>query len=372
MGTFSKFIVTFSLLCALAAGGAVAWLWMTGQQQQMQQQLAQQSTDNTLKDQRRQIAELVSQLSQLNSQDSARGVKLGKIGKSGAIMQGRVATLENQITELTGAHRVDWTLKEAEHFVIVAERRLSLLNDINGALALLGEADKLVKDMQEPTVRKLREALTQDLMALREASSKNVDSEGLFARIEILMTKVKELEKAALTFRSGEDALVAGQAVVATGVTTGVSETESGLSRFVTKLIGFAESMVRIRINDETTIKPMLLADQQVYLRQNIYVLLEQAQLSLLRTDYIGFKLSLQQASKRITQYLRTDTDEAVFVLAELDTLANTPMNLAIPSIEGSVRALQVFREYWQQEKVERQLQKVQLKTLAPEIQKAQ
>ncbi len=105
----------------------------------------------------------------------------------------------------------------------------------------------------------------------------------------------------------------------------------------------------------------MLLADQQEYLQQNIFVLLEQAQLSLLRTDYVGFKVSLKQARKRIEQYLRTDTPEAEFVLAELQSLADIPMVTAVPSIESSVTALQVFRDYWQQEKIERQLQKNQL-----------
>ena len=138
-------------------------------------------------------------------------------------------------------------------------------------------------------------------------------------------------------------------------------EESGGWNRFVGRLGGFVESLVRVRVNDETTIKPLLLADQQEYLQQNIFVLLEQAQLSLLRTDYVGFKVSLKQARKRIAQYLRTDTPEAKFVLAELQSLADTPMVTVVPSIEKSVTALQVFRDYWQQEKIERQLQKNQL-----------
>jgi len=356
MSTLSKLVVTLSLLCALGAGGAVAWLWVADQQQQMQQQLAQQNIENTLKDQNRQITALTTQLTQLSASNTKRQNLLGGVTKSTSMLQGRLASVESQMTELTGAHRVDWMLKEAEHFVVVAERRLSLLSDINGSLALLTEADNLVREMQEPSTRKLREALTKDLMGLREASSKHVDSEGIFTRIELLMGKILGLEKAALTFRAGEEALVS------TGVVeTTVDEERSGWNRFVGRLAGFVESLVRVRVNDETTIKPMLLADQQEYLQQNIFVLLEQAQLSLLRTDYVGFKVSLKQARKRIEQYLRTDTPEAEFVLAELQSLADIPMVTAVPSIESSVTALQVFRDYWQQEKIERQLQKNQL-----------
>lgn len=359
MGTFSKLVITLSLLCALAAGGAVAWLWFADQQNQMQQQLALQTLDNTLQDQRRQISALTTQLNQLNSEGSKQIGALAGLRQSGALLQGRMSSVENQITELTGAHRVDWMLKEAEHFVVVSERRLSLLNDIDGALALLIEADKLVRDMREPSTRKLREALAKDLMALREAAINHVDSEGIFSRIEVLMTKVEGLEKAALTFKAGEEALV----VMDSASSEYPVEDKGPLGRFMGKIEEFVGSLVRVRMNDETTIKPLLSADQQAYLRQNIFVLLEQAQLSLLRTDYSGFKISLDQAKKRIEQYLRTDTQEARFVLAELSELAATPMVTTVPSIEASVRALQVFRDYWQQEKTERQLQKNQLLT---------
>ena len=360
MSTFSKLVVTLSLLCALGAGGAVAWLWITEQQQQLQQQLAQQNIDNTLQEQRRQITALTVQLKQLSAGDTKHQKLLGGVTKSTAMLQGRLASVESQMTELTGAHRVDWMLKEAEHFVIVAERRLSLLNDINGSLALLTEADNLVKDMQEPATRTLREALAKDLMALREASSKHVDSEGIFTRIELLMSKIEGLEKAALIFKADEEALVTDARVEIATI-----EESGGWSRFVGRLVGFVESLVRVRVNDETTIKPMLLADQQEYLQQNIFVLLEQAQLSLLRTDYVGFNVSLKQASNRIEQYLRTDTPEAQFVLAELKALTDIPMVTVVPSIEKSVTALQVFRDYWRQEKIERQLQKNQLEAFA-------
>jgi len=364
MSTLSKLVVTLSLLCALGAGGAVAWLWISDQQQQMQQQLAKQQLENTLQDQSRQITALTAQLTQLSTSTTKRQNQLGNVTKSTAMLQGRLASVENQMTELTGAHRVDWMLKEAEHFVVVAERRLSLLSDINGSLALLTEADNLVRDMQEPATRKLREALTKDLMALREASSKHVDSEGIFTRIELLMGKIEGLEKAALTFKAGEQALVSDER----GENAEL-EAQGGWNRFVSRLSDFVGSLVRVRVNDETTIKPMLLADQQEYLQQNIFVLLEQAQLSLLRTDYVGFKVSLKQARNRIAQYLRTDTPEAKFVLDELQTLADIPMVTTVPSIGSSVTALQVFRDYWQKEKIERQLQKNQLEgVVSPSI----
>jgi len=372
MGLFSKFILALSLVCALAAGGAAAWIWDAGQKRQSQQQASQQQFDHTLQEQRRQIADLSTKLTQLEARNAKWDGALAKTKQSGSLLLGRMAAVESQVTELTGAHRVDWMLKEAEHFVVVAERRLSLLSDINGALALLSEADNLVKDMFEPSTRTLREALARDIMALRESSTAHVDSEGIFARIELLVEKVQGLKKAMLAFSSSDAAVNKTPAVTEqTLVQNEDVLVENSWGRFINRVRGFATSIVRVQIIDDSPIRPLLNADQQEYLRQNILVLLEQAQLSLLRSDYVGFKLSLRQAKQRIEQYLRVDAPEVTFVLAELEALSKISMVTSVPSMEGSVRALQVFREFWQQEKVERQLPKHQLSQSASSSKKA-
>ena len=52
---------------------------------------------------------------------------------------------------------------------------------------------------------------------------------------------------------------------------------------------------------------------------------------------------------------MRTDTKAAGMVLADLKALEQTNIKPSIPSIEKSVRAVQVFRDFWQNEKLERQ-----------------
>mgnify|MGYP001942357887 CR=1 FL=1 len=358
MSALSKIFITLSFVVALAAGGAAGWVWYSTQQSAVQQQLAQQEIDRTLQQQRNQIAELTTLLNQINSKDAQQAEQLQRMRKSDEQVLARVASFETQVTELTGAHRIDWMLKEAEHFVVVAEQRLSLLSDVDGALALLTEADDLVRDMREPATRKLRAALTQDLIALRAAATSAVDTEGNFAVIEALIGRVAGLEKAMVTYVAEPDTKSTSDVIEASD-----SVAMGPWDRFIGKLSGFAQSLYRVETIGDAEIKPFLRADQQEYLRQNIYVLLEQAQLTLLRTDYVGYKLSLEQARKRISEHLNVAVPETQAVVAELDRLIAKDMVANVPSIEQSVRALQVFREYWQQEKVDRELQRSQLDT---------
>ncbi|MCG8670114.1 MAG: uroporphyrinogen-III C-methyltransferase, partial [Pseudomonadales bacterium] len=87
-----------------------------------------------------------------------------------------------------------------------------------------------------------------------------------------------------------------------------------------------------------------------------IQLLLEQAQLGLLRGDQAVYTASLNEAAKRVKAYLRTNTGEAEAFLTKLSDLSAAIVQSDVPSIEGSVRAVKVFRDFWQQEKIERQL----------------
>jgi len=353
-GIASKIVMTVMLLAALGAAGGVGWLFVFTQQDQQQLKAAlarQQQQIDTLQTQWRQQSKAVE------NQDNQLKNELKNVGLVQSQVQARVGSVESQLSEMTGMHRIDWMLKEAEHFIVVAERRLSLLADVDGALALLIEADALVKEMKEPTTRSLREALTRDIDTLKLAASTHVDTEGLFARIGVVINKLQDLEQASLSFKAGEETLAV--------LPTVTEAPNDALGRFVYKLQAFAGTLVRIKQTDEIRLKPLLQEDQQAYLQQNLMALLEQAQLALLRSDYGSYRLSLTQAKQRITQYLSTDNRAAKRVLEELNALASLELGNKIPSLEASVRAVQVFREFWLQEKVQRELQKNLLKQQA-------
>lgn len=329
-----------ALMFSLLSLGGAGWLFYQQNQQQLQQM-------DVLKDKSALEMKLHTQqqlIEALQSHVAKSSSTLDALNATSGSFEGRIGYMEQQLSEMTGTQRVDWMLKEAEHFVMVAERRLSLLGDVDGGLALLNEADKLVRDMGEPTTRPLREAIAKDLASLKLAESDSVDVDGVFIKLNLLTQQISDLDRVAMKYSLQTAAEPDANA-----------QPESGLDYFLGRAKALAGSLVTVQKLDDNKIKPLLMADQQAYLEQTLQVLLEQAQLALLRGDSSTFAVSLKEVSNRIGQFMRTDTKAAGLVLAELKTLEQMNIKPAIPSIEKSVRAVQVFRDFWQNEKLERQ-----------------
>lgn len=334
-----------AIVGALVALGGVGYLWNEARVEKAKLAFENNSLQSELNAQRTQMSTLQTSLESLQKELASAKDYAAKVESDNGMIGGRVSALEGQIAEMTGSSRIDWMLKEVEHFIMVAERRLSLLGDVDGALALMLEADQLVRDMAEPSARPLRTAVQKDLVALKASSDTSVDTEGLFAQIAILNSKVAELKSAAITYE-------VRMPVAATHETV----PEDGFGYAMYEVRQFLKSLVRVQRVTEAEVKPLLLQDQQAYVEQNIQLLLEQAQLAMLRGDQAVYTASLKEAASRITSYLRTNTEASKSFVASLEQLSAVTVQPAVPSIEGSVRAVRVFRDFWQTEKVERQL----------------
>jgi uncharacterized protein HemX len=93
-----------------------------------------------------------------------------------------------------------------------------------------------------------------------------------------------------------------------------------------------------------------------------VVLLLNQAQLALLQRDNEAFHLSLNEAKDRVQLYLRTHSAEAKFFINELNHLTQVKLRPSVPSLEASSRAVRVFREFWNKEKLIREQQAMALK----------
>ena len=334
-----------AILFAIAAAAGVAYLWNESRVEKARLTYANDNLKSDIAAQNARLEAMQSTVSNLTQQLDAAKTFSSEVKTNNQALDGRVAAIESEIAEMTGSNRIDWMLREVEHFVMVAERRLSLLGDVDGALALMLEADQLVREMAEPAARPLRNATQADLMALQQAADVSVDTEGLFSRLSLLAEKVPALRAAGIDY----DMALEADARDAAPPPDGLAYTWYEVKRFIL-------SLVRVQRVTEGEIKPLLLQDQQIFVEQNIRLLLEQAQLALLRGDQTVYRTSLGEVQSRVRDYLRTNTPEATAFLKTVAELKATTVEPAIPSIEGSVRAVQVFRDYWQKEKVERQL----------------
>ena len=341
MSGFGRTMIALTLIIALAAAvgaGGLAY-WMQMQRVQALEDMAR--LQNELNDRTAQITQLRNEMNQTTAHLKQDRQAIQKAGTAREDLATRMAALEKQVAVVTGSHRIDWMLKEIEHFILLAERRVSLLGDAKGALALLQEADAISRDLNEPAARSLRESLAKDTHALKIAAETSVDIDGIFLRLSKLVERVPQLN------------IPRYELVQTEPLTSEGTVPADGVELFWHRFTRFLTSLVRYQKHEKQ--KPVLLTSQRDYMAQSIVLLLEQGQLALLRGDNNAYRLSLREARDRIDQFKQLQERESRLFIDELEALSAIKLQPVMPTLEDSVRAVQVFREFWAKEKIQRE-----------------
>ena len=347
MSGLGRTMIAVALILALlaVAGAAALGYWMQMERVQSLETLT--NLRNDINNRAAALNDLRNQLDQVANQVKQDRQAIQKGTSARDDLASRMAALEKQVAIVTGSHRIDWMLKEIEHFIQLAERRTSLLGDAKGALALLQEADGVARDLNEPAARGLREALVRDTHALKIAAETSVDVDGIFLRISRLVDRVPQLNIPRYELMQTEPLTQEG------------AQPADGIELFWGRFVGFLESLVRYQKHEKQ--KPVLLTSQRDYLAQSLVLLLEQGQLALLRGDNNAYRLSLNEARERINHFQQIQPQEIKLFNSELEALAAIKLQPPMPTLEESVRAVQVFREFWAKEKIERERARMKL-----------
>jgi len=340
----SRIVLTLSFVVAVLAAALVAYRFYLAQQEQIQIMAEREALSRDLQSRDTRLSQLENQVGQLSRQLQQERDAIKTINQSREMVQARVSVLEKDIAAISGAHRIDWMLREVEHFINVAEQRLTLLGDARGALALMTEADDIVRAMREPATRTLREALVKDIHQLKLAADTSVDVEGIFLRLSDLTRRVEKL--GIPRFELKQEPL---EPVVGTELPP------QGWELFWYRFKQFAASLYNFQRHPKG--RPAVLTEDRDFLARNVIMLLQQAQLALLRGDAEAYRVSLAGARDRVELYIHQRTGEAQFFVSEISELMAVKLRPPMPTIEESSRAVRVFREYWNKEKLIREQQ---------------
>ncbi|HLD64789.1 MAG TPA: uroporphyrinogen-III C-methyltransferase, partial [Pseudomonas sp.] len=183
--------LTLLALVIGAAGVALAG-WGAWQVQALELRDRQQFTElAALREQNQGLSQraqgLSETLAQLPSVD-----ELAERRRLLASLQGDQQRLSQRLETVLGASRQDWRLAEAEHLLRLASLRLSALQDINSARALVQGADEILREQDDPAAFAAREQLAKSLEALRSVTQP--DRTGLFLQLGALRQQVVQLD----------------------------------------------------------------------------------------------------------------------------------------------------------------------------------
>ncbi|MGO1296085.1 MAG: uroporphyrinogen-III C-methyltransferase [Vibrio sp.] len=173
-------------------------------------------------------------------------------------------SLQMAIAKLKGRRTNDWLLAEADYFVKLAGRKLYLEHDPSTAVALVESADERIAALNDPSLTSLRQAMANDITALKAIP--HIDQDGLVLRLSSLEHKVDSLPLA--------NAIIPkAQATQTETVSTDINDWQTNLW---TSLKDFAGHFITFRTRDGNVV-PLLSPKQDFYLRENMKAKIETA-----------------------------------------------------------------------------------------------
>ncbi|GAA3909423.1 hypothetical protein GCM10022228_20150 [Halomonas cibimaris] len=325
---------TAAIVLALIVAAALAllawqgWQRLQGQQQRLDTLAA--SVDGRASQQR--VDALAARLeSGEKDRDQSLESALGSLRSEFSDYRQSVnKTLDKVLTQLSQEQDTDardWLHAEAAYLLRLANQRLQLEGDVQGAAALLRSADARLKDADNPALTAVRREIARDLSALQAVP--DVDVSGLYLALDAQQERIQ-------TLRLDQD-------VEAQKVESGMQQAPSGtfqrqLARFGQEL----KDLVVVRKHDDA-LEALVTPKQEAYLRQSLRLITEQAQLALLKQEETLYTGSIDDALELINGYFDTDRADTQSVMARFKELKQKQITPELPDISGSQQALAEF-----------------------------
>lgn len=325
-GNSGRGIFTGLGLLVIAGGIVVGGYLLWKQQNRIAENLFQQlKVSEQSFDQK--IAELGKELKESDKQREIAVKSIEKLQKENNLLWQSLRAMEQQ----DGHDKRPWQLAEAAYLMRLANHRLQLERDINGAIAGLESADQILKQVADPALLKVREQLSRELTQLKVLEQ--VDRDGLSAQLITLSESIRQLPIQGVELVELQPQSEEIQTQTQTP-TTDVSW-ENALDR----VWGEMRSLVVITRNDKP-VMPLIPADQRSYLQHNVELQLESARLAMLQGDQKVWLASLSHARNWLFDYFDHQMPSVKNSIELLRTMEKINVAATLPDISGSLREL--------------------------------
>lgn len=324
----SNALVVLALLFGVGGIAVASWgVWQLRAVQASHQLQSSQVQDIaaqtlTLQHNEKQLSERLALLPQANELEDRRRLV--------AQLQGDQQRLSQRLETVLGASRKDWRLAEAEHLLRLASLRLSALQDINSAQALVQGADEILREQDDPGSFAARDQLAKSLAALR--SIDQPDRTGLFLQLAALRDQVAQLNELAPEYKDKGESLL--------GLTSATAQD----SRWV-QWWNEISHYIRIDFNADKNIRPLLAGQSLTQVRLALSLALEQAQWAALNGQPEVFDKALAEAREVLRANFNQDSAQSKMLTARLDELSRQPVSVMTPDLAQSLSAVQAYLE---------------------------
>lgn len=250
----------------------------------------------------------------------------------------QLADLQTQRLSANSATSQEWKIFEAEYLIGIASQKLQLEGDVVTASAQLQRADQALLDSGSSNVFAVRQAIAAELQQLRNIEL--LDREGIYLQLNNLLVEmagIDLLNSMRTEFENQRNAESEPLGLEATeGEAEGAAEGAAETSGYLESSLDFLSSIFIWREWEETP-QAMLAAGQDELVKQNLSLMLEQAQLALLMRDNGLYQQALIKSKGWLQRYAVIDTEQGRTLLAALDKLAGYDIDPILPLLNQSL-----------------------------------
>ena len=319
----------FLTLLALALAVALAlWSW----QQWNNQQAIQQSLANLQQDTRQLEDRYGDRGSQQSDRLQSLEQKLSAQRELIATQQRQIDHNARELLEAGNRTRTDWLLAEAEYLLRIANQRLMIEKDIRGALSALEAADEVLTESDDIGVYPVRQQLAREILALKGLSG--VDRTGLYLKLEAAIDSIHQLTDQAL-INDQAPGFIADDSKSSAEAGDDSNILLQAWEEFKATLM----QVVVVRRLDEP-VKPLLSPDQSAYARLNLQLMLEEAEMAVLRGNQPLFERALSKARSTLANWYDDSNPRVVGLTETLNELADKNVDPSLPDISKSLDLL--------------------------------
>lgn len=320
---FDRISITQMTLAVLVV--IFLWQWLSGYQaiSEMRRQLAEKIAEMDGSNQANQKL-----LAQNQEQMRVLAEKVTSLDVRYAESQSQRAALESLYNELS-ASRDETVLADVEQLLLIAEQQLQLSANVKAALIAMQSADARLERMNRPIFNGVRKAIAQDMEKLRALPGVNVST--LNFELDSLVGLVNEMPLG-FQHRVGAEAPV-----------TAKSPPAAGWQKFLHEIWQELRQLVRIENTGKAEI-PLLMPEQEYFLRENLKLRLLSARLSLQSRDSKSFRLDIASARTWVTRYFDVKSASGAQMLETLNKLGASEVSLELPETGGGLQAVRTLR----------------------------
>lgn len=232
--------------------------------------------------------------------------------------------LSQQAINNTNRSQRDWILAEIDYLLRIANRRLQISRDINGAIAALHAANQQLFELGDLNFFEIRKQLSDDIAKLKALHQVDINGTAL-----TLDNMILNLE--ALPFKAVQDEVK----TQLESTTTEKPEPEG----FVDTVLDTVMNIGDIKIH-QRSIQPASSADQQQKIEQLLRTYLLSSRLAVLRYDNNQFNHDIEQALQLLHLHYKAEDNRVSQMKQDLLELKNLNLTPDLPDINHSWKLL--------------------------------